>query len=369
MQQERSVAALEQRAVEFARRGEFNVDARLLNAELTRLVPANQAAWTRLARCCLELGQLDDATAALDAALQINPQNTIARNLQIEVTRRRAGPAPPPSPRSRAASTTRAAGPARRSAAASPVAGGGSRSATVALAGLGRAEFTALGQLPPATAAESLTARLEPLLMALNDRPFARSAVEARNRAGHAGVRLFRRGSLVAGGPGQVRAYQQGGRWEPQLEIGLFASPQWRRDALSAGIAFHLAAEGSDDKAGAGRERVFKYFESFQQQIAATWRVHLTDWLRTNGGFIQYGDNPPATDLLPNDAISWLINARSPGALDRVFCGRWLFLDRGEDIGVLTDAPRLIRWIDRTFNDLLPLWATVYREGSRRGGQ
>ena len=86
------LAALEQRAIDFAKRGDFGTDARSVNEEITRLVPANQGAWTRLARCCLELGQLDEATSALDAALQLNPQNTIARNLHIEVSKRRAGP-------------------------------------------------------------------------------------------------------------------------------------------------------------------------------------------------------------------------------------------------------------------------------------
>ena len=37
-----------------------------------------------------EAGRLDDATAALDAVLQLNHQNSIARSLQVEVTKRRA---------------------------------------------------------------------------------------------------------------------------------------------------------------------------------------------------------------------------------------------------------------------------------------
>jgi len=367
VEQEPSVSSLEQRAIEFARRGDFGVDARQVNQELTRLAPANEGAWTRLARCCLELGQLDDAAAALDAALLVNPQNTIARNLQIEVSRRRAGPVVAPARRSRTASGSRAPRASGAKGARPTAAGRSSRAAMLELGGLGRAEFTALGHLPAAAAAEALTARLEPLLMALNDRPFARKVVEARNRAAQAGARLFRRGSIVPGRPGHVHVYQQGGRFEPQLDISLFAAPQWRRDALAAGIAFHLAPEGVDDRTEAGRERVFRFFEAFQRQIASTWRVHLTDWLRTSGGFVQHGDNPPATDLLPNEAVSWLIDASNPGALERVFCGRWLFADRGDDIGILTDAPRLLRWMDQTFNDLLPLWSTVYREGAGIG--
>lgn len=347
--------------MEFAKRGDFGVDARGVNEEITRLAPTNQGAWTRLARCCLELGLLDDATAALDAALQLNPQNTIARNLHIEVTRRRAPAPEKPAPRRRATSSIRSASTRTSPTSAARAA----KKGTVALAGIGRAEFTALGHLAAPAAVEALTGRVEPLLMALNDRPFAAKVVEARNRAGHSGVRLYRRGSIQPGGQGHVHVFQQGGRWEPQLNIALFAAPQWRRDALSAGIGFNLAGAGSDDLADAGRERVFRYFEAFQQHISASWRQHLTDWLRTNGGFVQFGNDPPSTEVLPQDAVASLINTDTPGQHAWIFLGRWLFADRGEDVSILTDAPRLVRWIEQTFTDLLPLWGTVYREAYR----
>jgi hypothetical protein len=97
------------------------------------------------------------------------------------------------------------------------------------------------------------------------------------------------------------------------------------------------------------------------------WRVHLTDWLRASGGFIQMGHQPPSTDLLPGDAIAALINVQNPGELGWIFCGRWLFADRGEDVAILTDAPRLIRWMEQTFTDLLPLWGEVYRWSYKSG--
>jgi tetratricopeptide (TPR) repeat protein len=356
------VAALEQRAIEFARRGDFGTDARGVNEELTRAAPANQGAWTRLARCCLELGQLDDATAALDAALQLNPQNTIARNLRIEVGKRRAGPAAEAPARRRRSIAVGETAPRSTTRARTVKVTRSGRSGTAALAGFGRVEFTALGHLPPTAAAESLTARVEPLLIALNERPFAAKVVEARNRAGHGGARLFRRGSLQPVAPGHVCVFQQGGRWEPQLNIGFFAAPQWGRDAVSAGIGFNLAEGGTDDKADAGRERLFQYFQAFQQHLSSTWRQHLTDWMRVNGGFVQYGHQPPATDLLPYDAVERLIVQEHPGELGWVFVGRWLFADRGEDVGILIDGTRLLRWIEQAFNDLLPLWGTVYRQ-------
>ena len=118
-----------------------------VNEQITTLSPANQGAWTRLARCCLELGQLDDATAALDRALQLNPQNTIARNLHIEVSKRRAGPIAAVAPRKRASAAPRASAGAATATGAACRRGPAPTSLT--LGGFGRAEFAALGHLPP----------------------------------------------------------------------------------------------------------------------------------------------------------------------------------------------------------------------------
>ena len=49
--------ALERRAIEFAKLGNFGTDALQINRELAEAAPANQGAWTRLGRCCLELQQ------------------------------------------------------------------------------------------------------------------------------------------------------------------------------------------------------------------------------------------------------------------------------------------------------------------------
>lgn len=356
MSNPQTATSLEQRAIDFARRGDFGVEARSVNEELTRLSPTNEGAWTRLARCCLELGQLDEAASALDAALQVNPANTIARNLHVEVSRRRSGAPEPAAPRRRARITARGEGPPRARAQARP----GARGSSAHVAGIGGAEFTTLSHLPPALAAESLGGRLDPLLMALNERPFAARVVEARNRAAQAGTRLFRRGSVHAGPPGHIYVCQQGGRWEPQLTLGLYARSQFGRDALAAGLAFDATPGGDDERAGAGRERALRYFEAFQREVASTWRVHLTEWMRANGGFLQRGRGAPETDRLPADALTEL-NTSPPLQDGRTVLARWLFADRAEDVGLMTDGPRLLRWLEGTFTDLLPLWSTVYR--------
>jgi tetratricopeptide (TPR) repeat protein len=340
-----AIADLQQRAVEFAKSGDFGANALETNLELTRIAPSNEGAWTRLARCYMELGQLDEATAALDSALGVNPQNTIARNLQMEVTKRRVGAtASLPAVRGRAVRKGRAE--------STPGAPAG---------GFGRPEFAALGQLAPAAAVEALAPRIETLLMTLNDRPFAVKAVEARNRAGRAGGKLFRRNSFYPGSAGHIFAFQHGGRWEPQLNVGFFAAEPWGRNAVRAGIGFNFTPEGNDVEREADRERLLATFEHFQRLVGSEWRKLLTDWMTANGGFIQHGRRPPDVDLLPAAAIEWLVNCRNPTEAGWIFCGRWLFADKAGDADILADGRRLTAWIDQAFTDLLPLWTSLYR--------
>jgi hypothetical protein len=335
------IQSLEQQATDFARRGDFGVEARQVNEELAREAPDNAGAWTRLGRCCLELGQLDEATAALDAALQLNPQNTIASSLRQEVSRRRAKlSAAIPPPKKPRASASKKDGPV--------------------VGGFGRPEFATLGQLTATAAVEALGPRVEAILMALNERPFADKIVEARHRAGQSGGKLFRRNSFYPGGAGHIYAMQHGGRWEPQLNLGFFAASRWGRNAIRAGIGFNLAQGEVDREREAGQERLLAQFERFQQLVSSEFRQLLTDWMGANGGFIQYGDQPPSTDMLPRDAVSWLAvaNAREH---KWIFCGRWFFADRTADAETMENATKLTRAIEQSFTDLLPLWMSVYR--------
>ena len=342
------IASLEQKAIDFAKRGDFGAEAKEVNHALTTLAPANQGAWTRLARCNIELGLLDDANAALERVLQLNPQNMIARSLLQEAIRREVRLTPEPEPK-------RTRGTRRSSA------GAKADPARAARGGFGRAQFAALQQLAPAAALESLGPSIEALLMAVNDRPFASRVVEARNRAGQSGSKLFRRNSFYAGGEGHLYAFHHGGRWEPQINLGFYSVPAWGRSAIRAGIGFNFSQSGADRDREAGQEQLAGYHESFQRLIATEWRALLTDWMAANAGFVQHADRPPAVDLLPADAVAWLVNNHNALEQGWVFVGAWLFSDHGDDAATMDDPAALVAWIDRVFTDLLPLWSSVYR--------
>jgi hypothetical protein len=342
-------AELQQRTVEYAKTGTFGAPALDANLELTRVAPGNEGGWTRLARCYMEAGRLDDATGALDAVLQLNPQNTIARSLQVEVTKRRIG-----ATAAVKAPTVRAARPK-----ATRTKGGPAPSAA-----FGRPEFAALAQLAPEAAMDVLGPRVESLLMAVNERPFSEKVVEARNRAGSSGSRLYRRNSFYSGGPGHIYAFQHGGRWEPQLNVAVTSAtnPSGGRDCMRAGVGFNLSREGVDRNREEGQARVLAYFAHFQQLVSAEWRGFLTGLFEKKGAFIQYGGGkPPATDLSPTEAIALLLDCRDPAETGWVFCGRWLFADTPEDAAILADARKLVSWIEGALDELLPLWTNVYR--------
>jgi Tetratricopeptide repeat len=339
------VTDLQQRAIDFAKSGNFGSQALETNLELTRVAPQNEGAWTRLARCYVESGRLDDASAALDAALALNPQNTIARNMQADMTKRRSAATTPA-----AAARTRS-GRTKRSEAAAAGTGG-----------FGRPEFAALGQLPPVSAVEALGTRVDALLLPLNDRPFAIKAVETRNRTGRPGGWVFRRNSVQPGSAGHIYTFHYGGRWEPQLNVGFFAAQPWGRNAVRAGVGFNLTPAGADPNPETGQERAVQFFDHFQRLVSTEWRQILTQWMEVNGGFIQHGARPPETDLMPAAAIEWLAKCQNPVDAGWVFLGRWLFEDRAADADILADGRKLTGWIERTFTDLLPLWATLYRQ-------
>ena len=341
--------SLEQKAIDFAKRGDFGTEAKQINEELTQLVPGNQGAWTRLARCCIELGLLDDANTALETVLTLNPQNMIARSLLQESIRREVRAMPVEDEK-----------PARKSKGAK-----GRKSAArsaPARSGFGRPQFAALGQLAPASAIESLGPSIEGLLMALNERPFAAKVVEVRNRAGQSGGKLFRRNSFYSGGSGHIYAVHHGGRWEPQINVGFFSATPWGRDAVRAGIGFNVSQAGAGPDKEAGQERALEFFEAFQQLVSTAWKRMLVDWMTANAGFIQLGDKPPAVDLMPAAAVDSLLALRSPAETGWIFIGRWLFMDRADDAEILGDHGQMVKWAEQAFNDLLPLWTSLYRD-------
>ena len=316
---------LQQRAVELAKNNSHGAEALDVNLQITRTDPSNQGAWTRLARCYLEQRRFADAAGALATVLDLNPSNTIAKSLMTEVTKRRAMAMP----------------------------------ATEAVSGFTSHDFDALSHLAPVDAARALGPKIETLLMSVNEQRTAQRIVQTRNRTGQSGSKLFHRNSYHDGGNGYVHAYHHGGRWEPQFNLALLAGSGWNGNWIRVGLGFNLAAGARDDQVD-GHANMVRYFEAFQQQLGSAWRRHLADWMSKSGGFIQYGRRGPAVDLLPPQAVEWLINCRNPAAQEWVFVGRWLSLAKPDDAEIMSDMRRLVATVEDTFAAVFPLWAAIY---------
>jgi tetratricopeptide (TPR) repeat protein len=317
---------LQQRAVELAKSNDFGGEALDVNLQISRADPANQGVWTRLARCYLEHRRFADAAGALATALELNPSNSIAKSLLTEVTKRRAMALP----------------------------------AAEAASGFTAHDFDALGHLAPVEAARALGPKIESLLLSINEQRTAQRIVDARNRAGQSGSKLFHRNSYHAGSNGHIYAYHHGGRWEPQFNLGFLSRTPWGTNWLRAGLGFNLAEGGRDPDRDEGQEQAVAYFDAFQQQVASAWRGHLSDWMGHSGGFIQYGARGPATDLMPKQAVDWLVNCHNPVGQGWVFVGKWLSLEKPEDEKTLADMRKLVADVEDTFAALFPLWASVY---------
>jgi tetratricopeptide (TPR) repeat protein len=323
------VAALQRQAVELMKRADFGEESIRVNAEIVQHLPKDDGAWTRLGRCYLEQRQFDEAVGALRTALSINPSTTIALNLLSEVRKRRA---------------------------LTPTA------VQRASTGFSSREFALIENLTGEDVLHALRPRMEALFDTLNATNVAGRIVDARRRAGESGSKLFHANSCHAGqSAGHVYAFHHGGRWEPQFNLGWFTSPIMP-SCLRIGIGFNLSSAGRDSDRIPGQEQALRYFERFQQSIAKAWRGELVRWMSANGGFLQYGDRPPALEMLPERAVDWVLSCSNPAAAEWIFLGRWVFLANQDDEKVLSDRSRLAALVDDTFRALLPIWLTTYTE-------
>ena len=300
-----------------------------VNAEIVELSPRDEAAWTRLGRCYLEQRQFDEAVAALRAALAVNPTKTIATNLLAEVRKRRAL-----TPNAVERATT----------------------------GFSGREFALIEALAGDELLQALRPRMEVLFDTLNATSVAGRIVEARRRGGETGSKLFHANSYHAGGTsGHVNAFHHGGRWEPQFNLGWF-TPPLVQSCLRIGIGFNLSQAGRDPASVAEQEQILRYFERFQRTIEKSWQRELARWMGANGGFVQFGNLPPALDMLPDRAIARILSCHDPVSAGWIFIGRWLFLDKPDDERILSDRAKLATTIDDIFRSLFPLWLTTYAD-------
>ena len=158
---------------------------------------------------------------------------------------------------------------------------------------------------------------------------------------------MFRRSTTAAGGS---RSSISGGSRRRRLP-----------SCLRIGIGFNTSPAGRDPDRDAGQERVLEYFERFQQTVSRAWKNELARWMAASAGVDRARRESARNSrcFLPTPSIvCW--RASNAAALEWIFVGRWLHLDRPDDAAILRDRAKLARAIDDTFRALLPIWLATY---------
>ena len=158
------------------------------------------------------------------SALSLNPANAIATRLLAEVRKQRA----------LTDSTAR------------------ERATT----GFSAREFALLESHAPDDAVRLLKPRIDALFDSINATSVAGRIVQARQREGQNGSKLFFANSCHPAGKGHIYAYHHGGRWEPQFNLGWFSSPPLSSCCVRIGIGFNCSQAGQDPDRSSGHEQV-----------------------------------------------------------------------------------------------------------------
>jgi tetratricopeptide (TPR) repeat protein len=334
---------------------DFGAEALDLNRRLVAANPADAGSRTRLARCYLQAGRLDEAEAEYREVLRLNPRNLIATG-GLETLERQRHQGEVAAEEARAARPTRA----RRDGAARPRASSLSTSAEPVpqtFTGFGRGDFAELAGCRRRLVSARFAPRVVDLVRRVN--ALASSAEIAGIR--EPGKRqLFRASrSDVHAGDAHWSVFNLGGRWEPQCNIGMYGGQpvgNWVR----IGIGFDLADEGADPDRAAGVTKVRQHFRRFQEILTSPRRSLFLGWMVKENARLQCNEGGPRLDVREPPRAASLIAELDPERTEWMFFGKWLRLEDADEAAILVDPVTLVRTIDRVFTGLVPLWRALH---------
>jgi hypothetical protein len=336
---------------------DFGPEALRLNEELVAANPGDLASRTRLARCQVQAGRLEDAEAQYREVLRLDQKNRIAAGglLSIAEIRRRAEVGFEEPVVARAPRAPRAAG-VRRSPAA--VRTHDEPDAPLAFSGLQPRDFAELRFSQP----REVRVRFAPRVVDLVKRVNALKSSEEISQVREAGRRQLFRASRtdVHVDPAEWFVYNSGGRWEPHFTIGMYAGRRKAGDWLCVGIGFRLTDEGEAAAGDGSLSQARNHFRRFQALLGSAPRSLFLGWMIKENGLIEVNGSGPRADLQQPSQAAELIVGCEPDRTLGVFFGKWMSPDNPEDAAVLADPVELVRTIDRVFTGLLPLWRALW---------
>lgn len=356
-------SSLDERARALAVAQDFGPEALDLNRRLVAENPNDAGARTRLARCYLQAGRLEDAEAEYREALRLNPQNRIAAGGLETIEAQRRGP-DIPAERARVSRPPRAVR-APASSRQSPLSAAPSEPVPASFAGFGPPDFAELASCRRGY----VQGRFAPRVIDLVRRVNALSTCVEMAAIREPGKRQLFRTARTDVHPADAHWYvfNLGGRWEPQCNIGMYggrAVGNW----LRVGLGFNLTDEGADRDREEGVAQVRERFRRFQHLLGSPRGSLFLGWMVKEEGRLQCDGGGPRLDIRePSRAASTIVDL-DPDRSDWVFFGKWLRLEEPGDAAVLADPVTLVRTIDRVFTGLLPLWRALHEAEVRSPG-
>ncbi len=349
---------LEERARALAVAQDFGPAALDLNRRLVTENPADAGSRTRLARCYLQAGQIEEAEAEYREVLRLNPRNRIAAGGLEEVDRIRHERDVPPEapvarrPRVRREPASWTPSPSTRSVSTF------SEPVPQIFTGFGPGDFAELASCRRRDVQERFAPRVVDLVRRVNALPSCAEMAGVRE----AGKRqLFRAGrSDVHPADSHWYLFNLGGRWEPQCNVGMYGGRpvgNW----LRIGIGFNLAADAAaDHDRDSGAALVRGRFRRFQRLLQSPRRSLFLGWMVKEEGRVEYGQSGPRLDIREPSQAGAAVADLDPDHVAWVFFGKWLRQEEPADGAVLADPLSLVRTVDRVFTGLLPLWRALH---------
>jgi hypothetical protein len=338
---------------------DFGTEALELNRQLVAADPADTASRTRLARCFVHAGRLDEGEAEYREVLRLEPKNRIAAGgLETIERQRHQGDAVV-----ERAVVRRAAHPLReppsrpRSSGLSSLAHSKAGPVPQIFTGFQRRDFTELQVCPR----NEIQARFGPRVVDLLKRVNALQSSEEIAGIREPGRRqLFRLSRAeVHTRAGQWFVHHGGGRWEPQFAIGMYGGVARSGDWLRVGLGFDMSDRGNDPDPATGIREARAAFARFQRVLASPRRSLFLGWMIKENGRIEYNEPGPRLDLHEASQAAELLTAADPSRAEWVFLGRWLSPEQADEADILSNPVLLVRTIDRVLAGLLPLWRAI----------
>jgi len=349
-------SALEERARALAVAQDFGAEALDVNRRLVAANPADAASRTRLGRCYLEAGRLDEAEAEYREVLRVNPRNRIAVGGLETIERQRNAAA--------MAEQARVARPARARRAAAPHPSAPSPSPSLTsepvpqtFTGFSAGDFAELGGCRRGAVQARFAPRVVDLVRRVN--ALASSVEMAGIR--EAGKRqLFRVGRAdVHPADAHWYVFNLGGRWEPQCNIGMYGGGR-AGNWLRIGVGYNLNDEGADAERSSGVTQVRDHFRRFQRLLTSARRSLLLGWMVKEDARLEYEHAGPRPDVREPSHAATVIAGFDPEHVAWVFVGKWLGLENADEAAILSDPVALVRTIDRVLTGLTPLWRALH---------